>query len=247
MSCNVLILLSCVAITAVSFAQAVPTATPPAGTTVSAPTSDPRDRVAEGMVIVAELWKSLDAKKIKAGDSIEARTAMDLLAHGEVLIPRNAKIIGHATEVKTPSKASPGASVGIAFDRVSIKGEREVVLQAVIQAIGPPLVNPALADVGSANEPGTIPPASSSPQSNDIMHGIGLPSRGSGSYPEETAGSSSGVGSRLPSTPALGSKSQGVVGLKGLLLKTEGGTSSVSSEKGNVHLDGGTQLVLRAQ
>ena len=56
---------------------------------------------------MAELAKSVDAKKAKADDKIEARLTMDLLSHGKVEIPRGAKIIGHITDAKTGVKQAP--------------------------------------------------------------------------------------------------------------------------------------------
>ena len=74
------------------------------------------NELASGTLLSVELSKSLDAKKLKANDKFEARTAVDLLAHGQIVIPRNAKIIGHVTEAKAHSKESPESVVGLAFD-----------------------------------------------------------------------------------------------------------------------------------
>src|SRR5271168_4391633 len=52
-----------------------------------------------GTLLAVELSKTLDARKIRINDRIEARTATDLLAHGQIVFPRNAKIIGHVTAV----------------------------------------------------------------------------------------------------------------------------------------------------
>jgi hypothetical protein len=56
-----------------------------------------------------------------------------------------------------------------------------------------------------------------------------------------------------PMTPSnltvvpLSPTSKGVVGMKGLSLDTSGPAAVLSSNSGNVHLDGGTQLILRVQ
>src|SRR6266436_7240778 len=119
-----------------SGAQVSPQPAGPPGSAVQAPAAN---QLASGTIISVELSKTLDAKKVKANDKIEARTAMDLLAHGQIVIPRNAKIIGHVTEAKAHSKQSPGSMVGIAFDRVLMKDGRGLPLQAAVQAIGRPL------------------------------------------------------------------------------------------------------------
>jgi len=97
------------------------------------------DSLAAGTVLSAGLSKQVDAKKYKVNDKVEARVVTDLLVHGQVVVHRNTKIIGHVTEVKASSKASPGSTVGIALDRMLLKGWREVPLVMMIQAIARPL------------------------------------------------------------------------------------------------------------
>jgi hypothetical protein len=97
------------------------------------------DRLAPGTILSVELSKSLDAKKSKANDRIEAKTATDLLAQGQIVVPRNTKIIGHVTEAKARSKTSPDSLVGITFDRILLKDGREVPLQVAVQTIAKPL------------------------------------------------------------------------------------------------------------
>lgn len=56
------------------------------------------DAIPAGTIIPAALSKSVDAKKAKPGDKIEARITMDLLCNGKVVTPRDTKVIGHVTE-----------------------------------------------------------------------------------------------------------------------------------------------------
>jgi len=49
------------------------------------------------------------------------------------------------------------------------------------------------------------------------------------------------------SSGVLNTKRQGIVGFKGLSLGTSPDTSIIGSDKGNVHLDIGTQMILRTQ
>ena len=88
-----------------------------------------------GTVLSVDLSKSLDAKKSKPNDKIEAKTASDLLLHGQIVVPRNTKIVGHVTEAKAHSKSSPGSEIKFTFDRVLLKGGRELPLQLTVQAI----------------------------------------------------------------------------------------------------------------
>src|SRR6266480_6225674 len=87
--------------------------TPAAGSQAGA-----SSQITAGTVIPVELSKSVDAKKSKQGDNVEAKTTMDMLSHGQIVIPRNTKIVGHVTDAKAHSKESPDSKVEVAFDRM---------------------------------------------------------------------------------------------------------------------------------
>jgi hypothetical protein len=209
------------------------------------------NQLAAGTIIPVELSKALDAKKVKANDKIEARTAMDLLSHGQIIIPRNAKVIGHVTEAKAHSKQSPDSVVGITFDRVLMKDGRELSLQAAVQAIGRPLQSspPVTGDDSMGSSPGAIPSAGQAQRGT--MSGTASPTPPSypGSYPSRGGSGTSQdqTGPVGTSVSPLGSTSQGVVGMRGLSLNSSGATSVLSSATDNVHLDSGSQLILRVQ
>lgn len=237
-------------LTVSGFAQAP--ANPPAGTQTSATpqgqnTAAP-SKIGPGVVIPAQLSKSVDAKKAKAGDKIEAKTTMDLLSHGQVVIPRDTKVIGHVTAVKPHSKDSPDSSLGLAFDRIAMKDGNEVPVKASVQAIGRPLN--AFASPGEA---GGAPPAgmpSSGADRRGTMAGSQRPNTSApSSYPSNAPSQmpSGNAGSTTPAGVVLDPHSQGVIGMKGLQLNASGDGSVVTSADNNVHLDSGTQLVLRTE
>jgi hypothetical protein len=209
----------------------------------------PADALASGTILSVELSKSLDAKKAKANDRIEAKTATDLLAHGQIVVPRNTKIIGHVTEAKTRSKISPDSLVGITFDRMLLKDGREIPLQVTVQAIARPLqLGPSLM--------GNTPPADNPAGAPMTMPGQRAPLGGSASGTGVTSPYPTAADRGPPPDPMapngstvspLSPTSRGVVGMKGLSLETSGAVSVLSSNTGNVHLDDGTQLILRVQ
>lgn len=208
------------------------------------------NQIAAGTVIPAELSKSVDAKKSKSGDKVEAKTTMDLLSHGQIVIPRNTKIVGRVTDAKAHSKESPDSKVEVAFDRMIMKDGRELPFQTVIQAIGKP---EQLAS-GGGNEPMSENPGAMPAPGGPATGGgggMGAPGRPTSSQPTSPtygAGDTSRSDQSTPKSPAgpLSPGSQGVVGMPGLSLSTSAQGSTISSEKENVHLDGGTQLILRA-
>jgi len=63
-------------------------------------------RIAPGSVIPVQLTKTIDAKKAKPGDEVVAKVTMDLKANsGEVIVPKDTKVVGHVTEAQARSKA----------------------------------------------------------------------------------------------------------------------------------------------
>jgi len=232
---------------------------PPAGTQKSGPAQAQNaaspSKIGAGVVIPAQLSKSVDAKKAKPGDKIEAKTTMDLLSHGQVVIPRDTKVIGHVTTAKPHSKESPDSSVGLAFDRISMKDGTEVPVKASVQAIGRPLSAFAAPTGESAGAPAGSMPSSGAPDSRGTMGGSQAgaqrPNNGSpsSSYPSNAPSQtpSGAAGAGTPGGAVLEPHSQGVIGMKGLQLNSSGDGSVVSSADNNVHLDSGTQLVLRTE
>jgi hypothetical protein len=211
-----------------------------------APAGTPADgSVPQGIAISAELAKSVDARKSKVGDEVEAKSTVDLLLPDKTALPRETKIIGHVSNAKARSKDSPGSMVEIIFDRVLLKDGRQLPLQASLQAIGQPLPRAPAPMDNSIVSPGAGTPAAGSASGAP-------PQRGSPGPPptEPPQVSNPDSGAEMPgehNPDALNADSQGVFGLKGLSLGTARNASVISSGKGNVHLEKGTQLILRTQ
>jgi hypothetical protein len=202
-------------------------------------------QIAASGIVVAELAKALDSKKARAGDKIDARVTMDVLAHGEIVIPRGTRIIGRVTNANARTKEVSESLVEIAFDRIVLKNGRELPLKATIQAVGAPtqtLVpgDQTVSDVDSTeSRPG--------PGKNEMRRIIS--SAYPGSVHPASAGASGGpTDGNSPQTslgPSLGPGSQGVVGIKGIVLSNSAQGSAICSTSRNFHLSQGTQLVLR--
>ena len=212
--------------------------------------NDGANVIPAGTIIPTALSKSIDAKKAKPGDKIEAKTTMDLLSNGKVLLPRDTKVIGHVTEAKPRTKESPQSEVGIAFDRIVLRDGRELSIRAAVQAMGPSLYNAVAPGIDQMGQRSPGMSSAGAPDSRGSMGGSARPGGSAGSpYPDGSQRDTSpGIPASEGSTPmALDPHSQGVVGLKGLSLSASDQGSLVSSGSKNVHLDGGTQLVLRTE
>jgi len=235
-------------------AQANPVASQPA-TAQGGPT------LAPGAVLGAELNKSVDAKKAKAGQEVVAKSLGDLRDNGgNVVIPRGSKLVGHVTTVKAASKQDPQSSLGIIFDKVEVKQGKEakqIGMHAAIQALEKPQPSPMMQEqepAGGGGAPsGSGGGAMGGGQPGTMPGGGGGKTSGGapGSQAGDMGGGNMGVPAAQPSAgsaAAINANSRGVIGDSNLTLSqqaspTEG--SVIRSTHGNVKLDGGTLLVLR--
>jgi hypothetical protein len=207
-----------------------------------------RTRIAPGSVIPVELTKSIDAKKVKTGDEVQAEVTKDLKAEdGEVIVPKNTKVVGRVTESQPRNKEQKGSQVGIAFDHAVMKNGGDVSLPMSIQAIIAPSYLSGGNSGGSAEGTAQPSPGAGSggmaPGNNSNRSGVGAPQAASPSASTDDV-SNPAPGTRQPIT----GNTQGVLGIPDLKLSsTADGTqgSIVSSQKNNVKLDGGTLLLLR--
>jgi hypothetical protein len=220
----------------------------------SAQAGEQPKRIAPGSVIPVELTKTVDAKKAKTGDEVEAKVTQDLkAASGEVVVPKDTKVVGHVTEAQARTKEQKESQLGIAFDHAVTKDGNVESLPMSIQAvIAPPSSRSENDNSGggsgapTASAPGTGVPSSGGPGRSSSMGG-GAPQTAPGSNPPggEQPSGSTGENSARQSITA---NTQGIVGIPNYELSTAGDTtqgSVVRSEKGNVKLESGTLMLLR--
>jgi len=214
-----------------------------AGTPAPASATGNPPKIAPGSVIPAQLAKSIDAKKAKSGDEVVAKVTQDLKTNrGEVIVPKDTKMVGHVTEAQAHSKEQKQSQVGIAFDHAVMKDGTSLPLPMSIQAI----IAPSSASPGAtANDQAAPPP----PQG--MAGGPGQTSRpapAQGTTSSSDTGSPSDAQASPSARPQITGQTQGVVGISNLSLSptpdpTMG--SVVSSDKNNVKLDSGLLLLLR--
>ena len=206
-----------------------------------------------GTLINAELNGSLDSKKVKPGDAVNAHTATDLKTNdGRIVLPKGTKIIGRVTQASARGAGGPESSLGLVFDKAILKSGQEIPLNAAVQAVG-------AAPSGSfdnslpAGEPlgGTRPAApGGGVQGTSQGTSRGGTVNGASSTPNGIGDPSAGVNSP-PNTESVNSgqwdaNTRGVVGLHNLSLNAagEGQGSVIKSTGKNVKLDSGTRLLL---
>jgi hypothetical protein len=216
--------------------------------------------LAGGTVLNATLNSSIDSKKAKPGEQVIAHTTEAVKStDGRMILPNGTKIIGHVTQASARSNGQGQAMLALQFDKAVLKDKQEIPLNVVIQAIAAPAQSapPAFNDTGRATTgpgssgPGSSGPGSSAPSNNPSMSG----SRGArpegtpptDPYPAGNPNAASGGESN--SAGPLPANMKGVYGLDGVRLSANAngeGTVLTSTAK-NVHLDGGTRLLLAVQ
>lgn len=220
-----------------------------------------------GSIIYAELSKSVDAKKAKPGDEVQAKASQAVLSQGKVVIPRGARIIGHVTEAKAREKGQEQSSLGIAFDHAVLKDGTQIPMSgASIQAIGSAQSSAAALagqeDNSDMSGPGMPPRGGMGGRSSTgggVLGGAGSTVGGVANTAGDIANSAGSTVGRTAGTvgaPAgasagghLGASSHGVLNMPGLSLSASASNSTqgsvVTSDKKNVKLDSGTAMVLR--
>ena len=235
-----------------------PGASPPqpstsAGQSASAATqpataaSNPR-KIAPGSVIPVQLTKTVDAKKAKTGDEVVATVTQDMKTNsGDVLVPKDTKIMGHVTSAQARSKEQKESALAIAFDHAVVKGDQMQLPMSIQAVIAPPPSNPA----GGGSDEGNAPPSGGN--SGSPMAGR-TPTGGSGQAPQQPSNYPPGEGSsgsqpQTSARPPITGNTQGVIGMPDVKLETTAQNTAqgslMTSEKNNVKIEKGTVLLLR--
>ena len=201
--------------------------------------------VPQGTLLVAELAKSIDAKKSKSGDVIKAKVVQDVLANGQILIHRGSRLVGHIVQAKAFNQADSQSVLGVVFDAVDLKHGEEMNLNAVLQALAPPVpesdpLNSSDYDgnkgLGSQPVSGRSRPWVTEPRDR-IDH-----TREDALRNASDPGSYGGAANTLHQG-LLGSGNRGVFGMPGVTLKSSA-TPELVSTKADIKLESGTQMVL---
>jgi len=207
-------------------------------------------KIAPGSVIPVELTKTIDAKKAKPGDQVVARVTMDMkTTSGEVLVPKNTKVLGHVTEAQPRNKDQKESQVSVAFDRAELNGA-EVSLPMSIQAvIAPPTTNANNAAPPDQSAPaGGGSAASSQPSAGRGSMGSSAQTPPSNTSPNAVGNEGANAPQESNAHPQINGNTQGVVGISNLKLEPAQAPaqgSVLSSEKNNVKVESGTFLLLK--
>ncbi|ABF42274.1 hypothetical protein Acid345_3273 [Candidatus Koribacter versatilis Ellin345] len=222
-------------------------ATPQSSSGMTKPQADTAaSQRSTGPAVPAQLAKSIDSKKAKAGDEIDAKTTVGMSGANGLQVPEGSKIVGHITDAKAKSKGDPESSLTFAFEKIVLKDGKELPFRAVAQAIGPGQ-NAAASAFPESGGP-NAPPAKngmSGGNSSAVGNGPGGSTGGTAGNPSASAATPQGISSQNAAPGRLSENSTGAVGMKGITLDSQSSASKISSDAKSVKLDEGTQLLLK--
>ena len=219
--------------------------------------------IADGTKIHATLERSLDVKKNKPGDRVEAVAAQDVKQDGKVVVKKGTRLVGHVTESQARTKEQAQSQLGIVFDHATAANGQDIPLGATIQALALAQSSANAADdvATPGSGMGAMPGAAHG--GGGLINGVTSTAGAGASSVMSTTGSaapvnaagtlaaasrSTGAVGGLTSTGQLASNSNGVFGLEGLSISSAASSatqgSMIVSPTKNVHLDSGTQMLL---
>ena len=210
--------------------------------------------------VSGELQSKLDTKNARNGDPVVLKTTEKATFADGVEIPKGSKIMGHVTDVQAHDKANPNSKIAIQFDQAELKGGQTMPIKSVLQSVSPAGV--------SDTTPGASPFGTGSASSAPAMSpGAGASSASAGttapgtSAPMQGSAAAANPGGDAPNpsgAPAAGTvvAHQGNIDIKttaipGVLIAANSNGQPFSNASGallgakqNVHLDGGTKVML---
>lgn len=207
--------------------------------------------------MVAELSHSLNAKKLKPGDTVKAEVTQDVLAHGKLVIPAETKLMGHVTEASTRGGTNGESRLGIVFDKILLKHGREIDFDGAIRSLEAPARRRSRTDDPDLMLPPTMPRGSTSRSFSSAAVTTATMStidttvvwnQGTVSNADNThsAGGRPATSDRAASPLSVGMPF-GVFGIKDLRLVAGDGNSTtvIVCSKRDVKLEDGTQVLIR--
>ena len=213
-------------------------------------------RIAPGSVIPVQLTKTVDAKKAKTGDEVVAKVTMDMKTQsGDVLVPKDTKVIGHVTEAQKREKDQKQSELGLAFDHAVTKDGNTMQMPMSIQAVIGQQQQNQENQQSEANTPAGKEQAAGVPSGAAPTGATG--GKSSGTTPPAPSPSASGSGAGADTgdnqaanggRPPITAQTQGVIGISNLTLApASNGTQGtvMTSDKNNVKLESGTMLLLK--
>jgi hypothetical protein len=211
--------------------------------------------------VTAELTSKLDSKTAKAGDSVVLKTTEKATMADGTVLPKGTKIVGHVTEAQAYVSNSDNGRVTVQFDQAQIKDGQDMPIKSAIQTITPsgsdadaaaamPMNGGSSASTPQASS-GAAPNGTASPGTGAAA-GAGARSATNNANPGVSA-TSNGTSGPAPGTTVArnGNVVIKTTAVPGVLIASSvdgqpfsNASGALLSARQDVHLDGGTKMVL---
>ena len=236
----------------VSFAQRQSTsARADAASTTSVRDDNQTVNLQSGTRLNAQLQQTLDARKLREGDTVVLKTTEAIKANGRTIVGKGARLIGHVTDVQQKSRANAESSISLVFDRLE-NGSLALPINARITSITQARTRAAYDDDGVlASDTGARNSTTTRSSSRQGSGGGGLLGGVAGTVggvldttTQTTANVVGGTANAVGST--VGSAANTVGGIRitqSASVSAEGG-STLSLTGNNLHLEKGTSFRL---
>ena len=231
-------------------------------------------RTRELRAFYVQLMGNLDSKSAKLGDPVELRTLAKTKIEDGTEIPKGTKIMGHLTSVVPHGKGRENAQVTVQLDRAVLKGGGSLAIRAEIQRVTPPPSTSTADVLRSQNNiGGGVMGDATQVMGGEKGGGLGNGGSGGLSTSNgkivrtdsltERPGSVTNYGMQAPqgsgqpsagtdthsdgSAIVTGTERGHATGVPGVMLASDASganSGTFSAVKQNVHLDGGTLMVL---
>jgi len=192
---------------------------------------------------VAELSKTIDAKKAKQGDLVTAKLEKDVQIPDAQNLPKNTVLEGHVDQAQA-SENKGDSTVVVTFDKAKLKNGQELPIKATVVAVSEPALM-------QQNQSGGAPGGDSMPAGGG---GAPMPSGGGGGA--QGGGGSAGAASTPPPQPSAAaampepgagqpSQQNARNGVPGVTLQSDihqQNSATFTSKGKNVHVPSGTEM-----
>jgi hypothetical protein len=213
--------------------------------------------------VKGELVGKLDTASAKAGDSVILKTKESVKTADGTEIPKGSKLVGRVTQVQPHGEGKSNSQIALQFDHAELKGGQNVAIQSAIQSVAPSTGDSSTGNAGGnfssmPSAPGSAPSGGASGSMSNSRPNDPA-SANAGSYQPGASGNS--ASSTSNSGMAAGTVVQrngniaiSTTAIPGVLLANNApgqhdprmaSASGILLGTGrDVHLDGGTQIVV---
>jgi hypothetical protein len=145
---------------------------PRAATDAATPQATQKAGQVQAASITAELTKSIDSKKAKVGDEVNAKTTSEAKLPDGTALPKGTKLVGNVVDVKAKSKGQNDSHLVLALNRAVLKDGHEMPIRSAVTSMTAPVASASFdAPAGGGSVGGGAPAGGSADASGGSSGG----------------------------------------------------------------------------